>query len=114
MQPAGKRNRLITVQQRADEQDDYGQPSTTWETFAADLWAWYMAASGTVAAERVAGNRETSVLACSWRIEYRTDITAGMRVIDENSTVYDIALVSPDTAGRQYTDLVCTAGASLG
>jgi SPP1 family predicted phage head-tail adaptor len=114
MQPAGKRNRLITIQQRTAGQDDYGQPLTTWETFRADLWAWHMASSGTAAAERVAGGRETSVLACSWRVEYLTDITAGMRVLDEAGTVYDIALVSPDTAGRQFTDLVCTAGASQG
>jgi SPP1 family predicted phage head-tail adaptor len=114
MQPAGKRNRLITIQQRATGTDAAGQPSTTWETFRADVWAWYKAAAGGAAAERIAGNQETSVLACSWRVEYATDITAGMRVIDENSTVYDIALVSPDYADRQFTDLVCTAGASQG
>lgn len=114
MQPAGKRNRLITVQSRVAGQDSAGQPSTSWETFASDIWAWYMADSGRASAERVAGNREISSATCSWRVEYRTDITPGMRVIDDASTVYDIAQVLPDRAGREYTDLVCVTGSSQG
>lgn len=110
MQAAGKRNRLITIQQRASGLDAAGQPSTTWETFAADLWASYKASSGSAAAERITGGQELSTVTCNWRIEYRTDIAEGMRVIDANSVLYDIAAVSPDVAGREFTDLICVVG----
>jgi len=54
-----------------------------------------------------------SVVDASIRIRYRSDITAGMRLMD-GSTVYDIQAVILDRQNKQYVDLVCQTGASNG
>ena len=111
---AGKFNRYITVQQRADTEDTYGQPVGTWGTFSNE-WAWVKTPAGYSAArEEVSGGAEVSGVAVSIRINrFREDVTAGMRVLD-GSTVYNIRAVIPDYQRSQYTDLVCDTGANEG
>lgn len=105
---AGRFNRRITIQRRADGADAYGQPSTTWETHV-QTWADVRAPAGRAAAQDVTADRTTSVAAYSMRIRYRTDITADMRVLLAGM-VFDIAQVLPDLARHEHTDLVCVAG----
>lgn len=105
---AGRLNRYITIQRRVAGADAYGQPSTTWETFA-QTWADVRAPAGRAAAQAVTADRTTSTTAYSMRIRYRTDITADMRV-QLAGVVYDIAEVLPDLAHHEHTDLVCVAG----
>ena len=110
---AGQLNRRLTIQLRASGQDAYGQPSGAWSDLAT-VYASYRAPTGMSAAgESISGNREVSAAVCSWRIRYRTDITAGMRAV-EGTTVYDIRQVLPDIAKREHVDLVCEFGASEG
>ncbi len=109
---AGRMNRRITIEQRTDGEDAWGQPLTTWTTVAT-VWADVRAASGSAAAERIAADRETSVAGYSMRIRWRTDITAGMRV-SIGGTRYAIVDVIEDVAGREYIDLVCQQGGSDG
>jgi SPP1 family predicted phage head-tail adaptor len=50
--------------------------------------------------------------AMAWRIRYRTDLTAAMRVL-EGATPYDIVAVVP-SANREWVDLYCTQGVKDG
>ncbi len=113
---SGDLDRRITVVQRAPDVDELGQPNGAWSITVCRPWANYMAPTGmgSIAAERVAGGREISTSQCSWRIRYRTDITAGMRVQEVDGTVWDIKQVLPDRRFREHTDLVCETGASEG
>lgn len=79
---AGSLNRQVSVQSRASGQDAAGQPNGAWaESFS--CWANYRAPTGlgSLSAERVSGGAELSTAACSWRIRFRTGVTAGMRVV---------------------------------
>lgn len=105
--PAGLLNRTLVIKSRTTGQDSHGQPSTAFGTTVATVKAWArMPAGMSAAAERIEGARETSTVTCSFRIRYRTDITAAMRAYD-GSVAYDIRQVIPDIAGRTYLDLVC-------
>lgn len=106
---AGTLNRRVTIEQRTGSADTYGQPSTSWATLAT-VWASIVAPTGRAAAELLAADRETSPVAWSVRIRFRTDVTAGMRVVD-GTTIYTIETVIPDMKGRVYVDLVCVTGA---
>jgi SPP1 family predicted phage head-tail adaptor len=110
MLPAGKLNRKLVIQQRDSGVDAAGQPIETFSTFAT-VYAWIRQPTGSASAERITGGQEVSSGVFSARIRYRTDITAGMRAV-ENLVVYDIKQVMPDVAGRHYTDLVLETGAS--
>lgn len=118
MLAAGLLNREITIEQRSSARDAAGQESTQWDAIDAPTWAWFKAPSGaSAAAERIAGDREISTSTYSVRIRYRTDVTAGMRIvetIDGDDVVYDIKQVIVDIAGREFVDLVVTAGSSVG
>jgi head-tail adaptor len=41
-----------------------------------------------------------------WRVRFRTDITAAMRLVD-GATIYNIQQVLPNMAKKDVTDLVC-------
>lgn len=110
MLASGTLNRLVVIEQRTPGQDAEGQPLNTWQTVAT-VWANFKAPTGTASAERIGGDREMSTTTYSVRIRYRTDITAAMRVTADG-VVYLINQVIPDVARREYTDLVCTAGAA--
>lgn len=109
---AGQLDRRVTIQQRAAGVDTYGQPSTTWETLAT-VWAWVKAPSGASLAERVAADRQASLVTYSVRIRYRADVTAGMRLLVGSDT-WDIDSVVIDHARREYVDLVCVVGGGNG
>ena len=106
---AGDLNRRVVITQRDSGVDAAGQPVTTWSTLAT-VWASVKAPAGKAQAERMSADRSTSVVAYSVRIRYRTDVTAAMRA-EIAGQVYDIEQVVQDLAGREYTDLVCVAGA---
>lgn len=109
---AGTLNTRIVISRRASGLDSWGQPSETWETVAT-VWASVLSPTGRAAAEMLSADRQISATTYSMRIRWRTDVTAAMRVT-QGSTVFDIAQVIPDIAGRRYVDLVCTTGASQG
>ena len=57
-------------------------------------------------AQTIKGDADISIVQASIRIRRRTDITAGMRVLD-GTAVYDIKAVLPDEESRDRVDLVC-------
>lgn len=99
---AGPLNTRIVVQRQSTTPDGIGQPVLTWTTFAT-LWADVKQNSGM---SMVRVDADISIVRASIRIRYRNDITSAMRVL-AGTTVYQIQAVLPDTAGKQYTDLVC-------
>lgn len=99
---AGILNTRVTIQQLAGGVDALGQPLQTWSDLAT-LWANVRHSSGV---ESIKADALTTVVRASIRIRYRTDITAGMRVIASGYT-YNIVTVLPDIGGKEYTDLVC-------
>lgn len=106
---AGKLNRQVTIQSRDSGTDDAGQPVQTW-TDHATVWA-DIRTQGGIATLR--GGVATDVSGYSIRIRYRTDVTAGMRVVCD-SVAYDVKHVLLDVAGRDWTDIVCERGGNDG
>jgi len=92
----------ITIQQRGTGQDEIGQPVEIWATVA-NPWATIKHTSGLAA---IKSGADVSIVRASIRINWRTDIDAGMRVV-HGMTVYNIKAVLPDEAGRKHVDLVC-------
>lgn len=87
--------------------DNYGQPVENWTTFAS-VWAQFVFTSGSrsVNLEGIHGGAMSSNPPAIWRVRFRTDITAAMRLVD-GSTVYNIKQVLPNMARKDVTDLVC-------
>lgn len=105
----GRLNRRIVIQQRLATENELGERVSGWQ-IVATVWANIINKSGL---ETVRNEMDMSVVSASIRIRYRTDINAGMRVLD-GSTVYDIQAVLLDRTGKQYVDLVCQTGGSNG
>lgn len=106
---AGRLNRRVVIQQRLSTENELGEKVSGWSTVTT-VWANIMQKSGM---ETIRNDMQMSVVDSSIRIRYRTDIHAGMRVLDGN-TVYDIQAVILDRQNKQFTDLVCQTGASNG
>lgn len=106
---AGRLNRRVVIQAKLNTPNELGELVGGWGSIAA-VWANIMQKSGM---ETIRNDMQMSVVDASIRIRYRTDVTAGMRVVDGN-TVYDIQAVIFDRQNKQFVDLVCQTGASNG
>lgn len=108
--PIGSLNRLITVQAKQSGVDAAGQPISTWTDVATD-WANINGETGMASIRKTLPRDGVSMSldAYSFRVRFRTDIAAGMRVLYEGAT-FDILQVRMDYARRVWTDLVCEAG----
>jgi SPP1 family predicted phage head-tail adaptor len=105
---AGKMNRRVVIEARDQSVvDSYGQPVENWATFAS-LWAQFVFASGSrrMNLEGIQGGAMSSNTPAIWRVRFRTDITAAMRLVD-GSTIYNIKQVLPNMARKDVTDIVC-------
>lgn len=105
----GKLNSQIVIQRKSDATNELGEHASGWTTVAT-VWASVMKVTGV---EAIRSGMEMSVVRASIRIRYRTDITPAMRVVD-GAEIYDIQAVMPNSAGRDYTDLICQIGVSNG
>lgn len=100
---AGRLNRLCVIQRRTGGTNDWGEPLPDgWETHAT-VWANVKHLSGS---EAIKADSEVSTVRASIRIRYRSDVTAGMRVLI-GVAVYQIEAVMPDTGRRDFVDLAC-------
>jgi SPP1 family predicted phage head-tail adaptor len=100
---SGDFNQRAAIQTRASGADESGQPLTQWVDVASKLPCNISLNSGRA---QIASGAEVSVVRASIRIRWRTDITAGMRVVHKGD-IFKIDAVLPDYAGRRYVDLVC-------
>lgn len=97
---AGQLDTPITIQRKTGGTDAWGAPlPEAWEDYAT-VWANVRHLSGT---ESIKAGADVSVVRASIRIRWRTDITAGMRVL-HGAAVYDVEAVLPG-ARREYVDL---------
>lgn len=102
---AGRLNTRCVIQRRTGGTNDWGEPLPDgWETHAT-VWANVKHLSGS---EAIKADSEVSTVRASIRIRYRSDITAGMRVLI-GLAVYQIEAVMPDIASREFVDLVTKA-----
>lgn len=97
----GRLSSRCVLQQPDATVDALGQPVLTW-TDVATVWGDIRYRSGM---ETIKAGSPVSVVQASIRIRYRSDITAGMRVV-HNLVVYSITAVLPDAHHREYLDLV--------
>jgi len=96
-------NRRVTIEKKGAGTDAWGQPlPDAWE-LVATVWASIKNLSGLGA---IKADAAVSTVKTSIRIRWRTDVTAGMRVV-HGATVYRIEAVLPDVQGREWVDLVC-------
>lgn len=97
---AGQLRDRVTVQAKTSGTDAWGAPlPEAWADYAS-LWSNIRFLSGT---ESIKAGADVSVVRASIRIRWRTDITAGMRVVHAGA-VYDVEAVLPG-ARREYVDL---------
>lgn len=102
---AGRLSSRCVIQRRTGGTNDWDEPLPEgWETHAT-VWANVKHLSGS---EAIKADSEVSTVRASIRIRYRSDITAGMRVLI-GAAVYDIEAVLSDTARREFVDLACKA-----
>lgn len=107
---AGRLRNLIAIQSRDSGVDAAGQPAQTW-TALTSVWADILGANGMQTIKVPLDGVEIN--AYSFRIRYRTDINAGMRVVFGGQN-YDIKQARHDLARREWTDLVCELGGNDG
>jgi|ERR1051326_415440 SPP1 family predicted phage head-tail adaptor len=94
----GAKNHRITIQQATQSQDSRGASVLTWPgTTIATLWAEKRETAG---GEGVVAEQLFATRTVTYTVWYRTDLAAGMRIV-EGSRVFDIrAITDPD--GRKW------------
>lgn len=102
---AGTLNSRVTIKHLVSGQGPDGQPTDVWVDVA-KVWANIRTMNGV---ESIKADREVSVVQYSIRIRRRTDVTAAMRVHEEDGTIYEVKSVRPDKVTRDKIDLVCEA-----
>jgi SPP1 family predicted phage head-tail adaptor len=111
---AGSLNRQIVIQKRAAGVDALNMPNGTFADYVT-VWAWVRGETGMGTIRSGQEGVAASINKYSYRIRFRTDISADMRIKD-GSDYLDIVPggVVMDKAGREWTDLVCILGGSNG
>lgn len=100
---AGQLRDRVVIQRKTQGTDSWGAPlPEAWADYAS-LWSNIRFLSGT---ESIKAGADTSIVKASIRIRWRTDITAGMRVVHGAQT-FDIEAVLYGQR-REYVDLACT------
>lgn len=97
--PAGKRDRLVTIQ-KSTETQSVGEPTLTWSTHAS-WWAQKLPLGGSEGA--AAGQSAYATRRCRWEGLWISGVHEGMR-ISENGTLHEIDYV--DDSGQRENRLV--------
>lgn len=98
---AGEFNQLITLEQRNQSTDGYGQKSNTW-TELDQVWAKLDWDDGSSAAS---GKKESIVQKMDATIHYRSDIDSDVRV-QVDGDIYQIQSLVP-LGRKRYLRLIC-------
>jgi SPP1 family predicted phage head-tail adaptor len=98
----GKMDRKITIQHEIVTTNSFNEKKSTWETFAASVWAHVVTRTGT---ESYQAEQLTAVLTTSFFIRYRTGLDVKMRVV-YNNEVYNItSIVEPPEMRREILEI---------
>lgn len=96
-------DRRVTIQSRTLAQNDYGQPTETWATFAT-RWASKRDVTGR---EFFAAGQEIAEKGTVFRIRYLSGVKTEMRLVSEGVT-YNIRHTA-EIGRRDALDIVCEA-----
>jgi SPP1 family predicted phage head-tail adaptor len=100
-------DRRITVSRRVETTDDLGTKDHTWSVHKI-LWAKRVTGSG--GRQLFAAGQEHATVTDIFRVRYRTDLDATMRVTDEHGVHYDLAGPPVDVGGMHtITELRVTS-----
>ena len=94
-------DRRVDIKQRVTTRDAIGQPLESWNLLAT-VWANIKYQSGLSA---IRGDADTSIVKASIRINYRTGLDAGMRIVYGTEN-FEIQALLP-VGANDYLDLVC-------
>lgn len=109
---AGRLNRIITIQQRAQSKDAEGGIVDSWSDFAANIWAERNNSGGT----EKSATRQGGVIADKtviFTIRYLLGVTEQMRVVCD-SKYYNIRHINDFKDGRVFMVLTCDNGGNDG
>jgi SPP1 family predicted phage head-tail adaptor len=99
--------RQITIEHRIDAANSRGEPVPTWSALHTGVWAQKQPIRGR---EYFAAGQMQTPADVRFRIRYRADITAAMRVVDGGQP-FDIVGEPIDVDGARITlELMCTTG----
>lgn len=94
---AGKLRHTITIQQRSDSQNSYGEQANTWTTFA-EVRASVEPLQGR---EFFASQQMQAEVTTRFRIRYLDGVTADMRISYDGRTFDIQAVLNPNERGRE-------------
>jgi SPP1 family predicted phage head-tail adaptor len=106
---AGRMRHRITIQQRANTPDTFGQPIESWADVAT-VWASVEPLQGR---EFFAADQVNAEVTTRIRMRWRSGITAAMRV-SFDSRLYDIQSVIVSREIHDEMQLMCTEGVNDG
>lgn len=92
----------VEIHGKAKATDKLGATVTQWQPLY-KVWADIRHTSGK---ETIKADTLTSIVRASVRIR-RKDVTAQMRVVLGDGSIYDIKAVQPDLQSREFIDLIC-------
>jgi SPP1 family predicted phage head-tail adaptor len=101
---AGDLRHRITIQQRTDTQDAYGEPIPAWTTWAT-VWAAIEPQSGQEATIAMSQQSEAR-LRVRVRVRYRAGLSVLMRIAWKTKT-YQIEAISEVQTNRREYHLIC-------
>lgn len=93
----------VEIQGKAKATDKLGATVTQWQPLF-KVWADIRHTSGK---ETIKADALTSIVRASVRIRRRKDVTAQMRVVLGDGSIYDIKAIQPDLQSREFIDLIC-------
>lgn len=109
---AGKKNTPITIQAKVKAQSPSGAVTHVWQNIpvAPQMWAEKFDRSGV---QGFVSNQDLSKVTARFRIDYREDVVAEMRVVCKGK-YYNIHYALDITGQNEYLELMCETGANDG
>ena len=103
---AGRLNRRITIERPVLAQASDGTTTTTWTTVAKDIRAGIEPLS---VRDYIAANARQSKITARVLIRYRAGLTAAMRIVADDGTIYQPQGWQPDAnTGREWLTAPCS------
>ena len=99
MPDAGTLDRLLTIEERIERRDEYGEPSDDWSSTGDRVWC---SVESLNASERVQGDRVRGILSHKITLRYRPDLTSKHRLVGDGRT-FNIDGTREGEGRRQWT-----------
>jgi SPP1 family predicted phage head-tail adaptor len=106
---AGQLRKRVTIQQRSQTQDEYGQPLLTWS----DVATVYAAIEPMNGRELIAAEAVNSDVTHNVTMRYRAGITAAMR-LNYQGRLFNIHTILDENERHRMLTLICSEGMNDG